>query len=125
MSRNPGRRNRARELRRALTPAEAILWRELRSRRFAGYKFRRQHPIGPFYADFACHECKVLLEVDGETHLGDEEDDGRRTAYLREQGWLVIRFWNTEVFDEREAVLEAIYQACMGRKPPHPQPLAP
>jgi very-short-patch-repair endonuclease len=108
-----------------MTPAEAILWRELRGRRFAGIKFRRQHPTGPFLADFACYECKLIVEVDGETHLGNEEADGRRTAYLQEQGRLVIRFWNTEVFDEREAVLKAVCQACVGRKPPHPQPVSP
>ena len=126
MSRDPGRRQRARQLRRQLTPTEGILWREVRNRRFIGYKFRRQHPIGPFFADFACIECKVIVELDGETHLGFEERDELRTNYLQTHGWLVLRFWNTQVYDELEGVLEVIYRACHERKPPpHPRPLSP
>src|SRR6516162_9520977 len=110
-----------------MTPAESLLWKHLRGRRFAGFKFRRQHPIGPFFADLACHECKIIIEVDGESHLGPESRDDRRSAYLREDGWLVLRFWNTEVYDDLDSVLEAIYQACARRKEklPHPQPLSP
>src|SRR5262245_7737906 len=123
---NPSRRARARELRRHMTPAETILWRHLRSRRFADFKFRRQHPIGPYFADMACHECNMILEIDGETHLTRQRADQGRTDYLQAQGWFVLRFWNTEVFDELDAVLEAIYRACVERKPPpHPQPLSP
>ncbi len=127
MSRNPSRRDRARELRRGLPPAEAILWRELRGRRFAGFKFRRQHPIGRFFADLACHACKLIVELDGETHLGQETRDAERTEYLQSHSWLVVRFWNTQIYDEREAVLEAIYQTCLSRaaKAPSPQPLSP
>jgi len=127
MSRNPTQRNKARQLRREMTPAEGILWRHLRARRFAGFKFRRQHPIGYYYADMACHECKLIIELDGETHLGREMRDRERTQYLEAQGWLVLRFWNTEVYDELEPVLEAIYRTCDRRKPqpPHPQPLSP
>src|SRR5262245_57786686 len=122
MSRHVDRRERARELRRKMTPAEAILWRHLRGRRFAGFKFRRQHPIAFFYADFACHECKRILEVDGETHLGREQNDAARTDYLNDNGWLVLRFWNTEVYDDLEAVLDATYKTCESRGPlpPHP-----
>jgi very-short-patch-repair endonuclease len=112
-------------LSREQTPAEGILWRELRGRRFVGFKFRRQHPIGPFFADVACHKCKLVVEVDGETHLGRESRDEERTKYLQAQGWLVLRFWNTQVYDDREGVLEVIYRACEGRQPPHPQPLFP
>ncbi len=115
--------DRARQLRRERTPAESILWRHLRGRRFAGFKFRHQHPIGPFYADFAYHECKLIVEVDGETHLGREQHDTERTKYLETAGWCVIRFWNTQVYDELEPVLEAIYRACVARTPP--QPLSP
>src|SRR6516162_10656093 len=108
-----------------MPPAESILWKHLRGRRFAGFQFRRQHPIGPFFADLACHECKIVIEVDGESHLGKECRDERRSDYLREFGWLVLRFWNTEVYEELESVLEAIYQACRRRNYPHPQPLSP
>jgi adenine-specific DNA-methyltransferase len=83
---------------------------------FAEFKFRRQHPIGPFYADFACPGSKLIVEIDGETHLGTEGDDAERTRYLETQGWIVIRFWNTQAFDEVETVLEAIYTACEKRK---------
>jgi very-short-patch-repair endonuclease len=99
-----------------MTHAESILWKHLRGRRFAGFKFRRRHPIGPFFADLACHECKVIIEVDGVSHLGQKYRDERRSDYLREYGWLVLRFWNTEVYDELESVLEAIYQTCERRK---------
>ncbi len=116
MSRNPARRERARSLRKEMPPAEGMLWKHLRDRRFAGFKFRRQHPIGPFFADLACHQRKIVIEVDGESHLGQECRDERRSDYLRDNGWLVLRFWNTEVYDELESVLEVIYQACERRK---------
>src|SRR5436190_24320541 len=125
MSRNPTRRDRARELRRQPVPTEQLLWRHLRGRRFADFKFRRQHPVGPLFADMACHECRLIVELDGETHLGQGSHDEQRTEFLRSQGWLVLRFWNTQVYEELEAVLETIYRACEGRWPPHPQPLAP
>jgi len=86
MRRDPHQRDRARELRREMTPAEAALWKLLRGRLLAGLKFRRQHPVGPFYADFACVERRVVVEVDGETHLGREADDEARSAYLRTEG---------------------------------------
>jgi very-short-patch-repair endonuclease len=75
----------------------------------------------------ACHECKLIVELDGETHLGQANRDEKRSKYLQAQGWLVLRYWNNQVYDELETVLEAIYQACEVRKPPppHPQPLSP
>jgi very-short-patch-repair endonuclease len=127
MSRDASRQQRARELRRQITPAESILWREVRNRRFAGFKFRRQHPIGPFFADLACHECKLVVELDGETHLGSEVRDEERAKFLQAQGWMVLRFWNTQVYEELEGVLEVVYRACQERKPqpltPNPSPL--
>ena len=125
MSRHPERRERARSLRKEMPPAESILWKHLRGRRFAGFKVRRQHPIGPFFADLACHECKIIIEVDGESHLGRECRDERRSNYLREEGWLALRFWNTEVYDELESVLEAIHQTCEQRKKRSPSPPTP
>jgi adenine-specific DNA-methyltransferase len=125
MPRNPDRRDRARGLRRNTAPAEAILWKQLRNRRFAGFKFRRQHPIGPFFADLACQECRLIVELDGETHLGREAEDAARTRYLQDREWLVVRFWNTEVYNDLETVLEAIYQLCQERKPPSPSPPTP
>src|SRR5262249_39363077 len=88
------RTERARQLRREMTPAERIVWLELRDRRLGGFKFRRQQPVGPFYGDMVCYECKLIVELDGETHLGREDLDEARSAYLRAHGWQVIRFWN-------------------------------
>src|SRR5215471_20186273 len=105
MSRDEDRRERARRLRRELTPAERILWKNLRNRVFAGFKFRRQHPIGRYIADMACRAAKLILEVDAVTHLGQEARDEDRAKYLQKRGWLVLRFWNTEVYDELESVL--------------------
>ena len=122
MSRNPAQRDRARQLRRDMTPAEGVLWEHLRGRRFAGFKFRRQQPIGPFYVDVVCRECRLIVEVDGETHLGQETKDEKRTEHLNERKWLVLRFWNNQVYDEIEAVLEAIYRACQERVPQDSQP---
>ena len=112
MSRDPNRRDRARQLRQVITPAESILWKHLRGRRFAGFKFRRQHPVGPFFADKACRECKVIVELDGETHVGHQAEDAERTRYLQERGWVVLRFWNNDVYDNLETVLETIYREC-------------
>jgi very-short-patch-repair endonuclease len=67
----------------------------------------------------------LIVEIDGETHLGREDEDRQRTAYLHGNGWRVLRFWNTEVFDERESVLEAIYHVCVERKKREPAPSPP
>ena len=117
MSRKPCQIDRARELRRAMTPAESVLWKYLRGRRFEGHKFRRQHPIGPFYADFVCLECRLVVELDGETHLGNERADEARNRYLEDSGFLTLRYWNNQMYDETEAVLESIYQTCLTRIP--------
>jgi len=90
-----------------MTDAEQLLWRHLRSRTMNGLKFRRQHRIGSFIADFACVEKKLIIEVDGGQHA--ENHDASRTAYLNSVGWTVIRFWNNEVLLETESVLEAVY----------------
>src|SRR5882724_8108381 len=91
---------RARALRQCEVPAEAILWTGLRNRTMGGFKFRRQHPIGRFFADFACVECMLVVEVDGETHLGDQSKDDERTRHFEAEGWRVRRFWNTEIYDD-------------------------
>ena len=96
-------------------PAEKILWAEVRHRSLGGFKFRRQHPLGRFVTDFACVERKVVVELDGESHLDRTQEDQQRTKWLESEGWLVIRFWNNEIYDELEEVKEAIYQGCMKR----------
>jgi adenine-specific DNA-methyltransferase len=115
----------ARELRHDLAPAERILWQQLRGRRFAGYRFRRQHLIDPYIADFYCAAASLVVELDGETHLGAdrEEADRRRQRFLEDNGLCVLRFWNTDVFESLDAVMEVIYRECVARarfpaKPP-------
>ncbi len=105
---SPKTRKRARELRRELTPIEAILWQRLRSRRLADLKFRRQHPIGPFITNFYSAERKLVIEIDGDTHAEQGRYDASRTAWLEKQGIRVIRFNNRDVLNNLSGVLEMI-----------------
>ena len=100
----------ARELRRESTDAEHWLWQRLRDRRLLGLKFRRQVPIGPYIADFVCKERSLVIEIDGSQHLEQEGYDRRRTAFLEQQGYGVVRYWNNEVLGQGEAVLESLIQ---------------
>ena len=112
---------RARELRRRQTDAERMLWRRLRDRRLGGQKFRRQHPIGRFFADFACVELQMIVELDGGQHAAQLHYDDNRTRYLQRHGWHVLRFWDNDVLNQTEAVLESILNAMT--MTPHPNPL--
>jgi very-short-patch-repair endonuclease len=107
-------------LRRNGTDAERALWTELRSRRLGGHKFRRQWTIGPYIADFCCLECHLIVEADGGQHT--EEADADRTAYLRAEGFRIIRFWNNDVLGNLDGVLAAILEALGGpaAEDPHP-----
>jgi very-short-patch-repair endonuclease len=104
------KRDAARVLRRNATEVERIMWRLLRDRRLAGVKFRRQVPIGPFVADFASMEHRLVVELDGGQHA-DNTADARRDAFLVAGGWRVLRFWNNEAISNREGVLETIRDA--------------
>ena len=101
---------RARQLRRTMTDAERALWRMLRSEAFDAWKFRRQHELGPFILDFFCANANLVIEVDGGQHYSDAAElaDQRRTGFLNTKGLRVLRFSNTQVLFERDAVLEAI-----------------
>jgi very-short-patch-repair endonuclease len=101
---------RRRSLRRNGTDAEAVLWKHLRDRRFEGYKFRRQHPCGPYILDFYCAEMRIAIELDGGQHFESSAlaYDERRTAFLLSQGIAVVRFPTDLVFRELEVVLECI-----------------
>jgi very-short-patch-repair endonuclease len=103
-------RAKAKVFRRKMTKAEVILWLHLRKLREIGYNFRRQHPVGPYIADFATHAGKLIIEVDGETHGTEEEiaHDGRRHAYLRSKGWRVLRIPNIAVYEDIDHALEII-----------------
>ena len=103
----------ARKLRQEQTNAEQLLWRVLRNRQFGGLKFRRQYPVAPYVLDFYCHEARLAIEVDGGQHNGPDKErrDTERTAYLGRQGITVLRYWNHEVLQETEAVLERLHDA--------------
>jgi very-short-patch-repair endonuclease len=100
----------ARNLRRQDTIAENRLWEELRNRQLENHKFVRQFPIGPFIADFACREQKLVIEVDGATHSTEAEtaQDHKRTAFLNEHGYDVLRFQNIEIQEGIDQVLTQI-----------------
>ena len=100
----------ARNLRCSMTDAERLLWYFLRARRFAGCKFRRQHPIGPFIADFACVEHRLVIEADGGQHA-ESATDSRRTHWLEAEGWRVMRYWNDDILYRTNEVLEEIRKA--------------
>jgi very-short-patch-repair endonuclease len=116
MKQNPLLTERARALRREMTPSEKILWACLRDRRFAGFKFRRQKPMVGYILDFYCAAASLVVEPDGESHLGKEESDKRRQAALERLGLRVLRFWDTQLFEERESVMEVIWRECQARK---------
>ena len=99
---------RARALRQRQTAAETILWKALRNRALAGFKFRRQHRIGYYIVDFYCFAKKLVIEVDGGSHIGREAYDARRTDFLESLGCTVIRFTNEQVFENETGVLEEI-----------------
>ena len=108
----------AKSLRSNATEAERVLWRQLRARRFADRKFRRQQPIGPYIVDFVCFETRLIVEVDGGHHM-DSRDDARRDAWLREQGFDVLRIWNHDVIYRTNEVVDEVFTRL------HPSPPAP
>ena len=110
----------ARSLRQNQTRAEALLWSHLRNRQLVGLKFRRQYRIGSYIADFACIELRLVIELDGGQHSEATAEDTARSRILKLNGWRVLRFWNNEVFNNLEGVLESI-RAELTR--PHPNPL--
>ena len=117
-------KDRARALRKNLTDAEKLLWRRLRNRQLAGWKFRRQHPVGPFIVDFVCLEKKLVIEVDGGQHSTNLKEDIKRSNYLKNKGYRVLRFWNNEVLQEGESVLKVILKS-LSEGSPSPQPSPP
>jgi len=109
-------KQRARDLRKQATDAETLLWQLLRRNQILGMGFRRQHPLGVYVLDFYCHEAKLVVELDGGQHNeeGQRGRDEKRTAYLQQQGLTVLRFWNNEVFENTEGVLQRIYEGLEG-----------
>jgi very-short-patch-repair endonuclease len=109
--------DRARTVRRQHTPAEAQLWGRLRGRRFQGFKFVRQVPIGPYVVDFLCRSAGLVIEVDGATHSTDAEVayDERRGVFLYAEGYRVLRVNNDDVHKRLDDVIETILAALEGR----------
>jgi very-short-patch-repair endonuclease len=105
---------RARSLRRGNNVVEAMLWNELKGRKLAGYKFVRQFPIGPYFADFLCRDMRLVVEVDGSQHVGNNRDR-QRDGYMRQSGYSVIRFWNMDVLKDMDGVCRSILAALEGQ----------
>ena len=118
-----GNTQRARALRKRPTWAEKLMWRWLRDRRFTGYKFRRQHPVGRYCLDFFCDEARLSIELDGFQHgfPGLQVNDAQRTRFLETQGIKELRFWNNQLRRERQLVRDCIFNALQKRAP-HPLP---
>jgi very-short-patch-repair endonuclease len=119
---------RARTLRYSQTLSEYRLWQQLRRKQIRGLRFRRQHPIGPYFADFICIALRLIIEVDGVTHLdaAQIDHDIARTQWLRREGYDVLRFWNLDVLTNMDHVIERIdreVQARLRAKTPPPAPL--
>jgi very-short-patch-repair endonuclease len=112
--RRSGATKRARSLRQAGNKAEALLWLELKARRLGGYHFVRQFPIGPYFADFACRSKRLVVEIDG-SHHPDNPYDRTRDEFMRQAGWSVIRFWNTDILKHRTSICETLLAALDGR----------
>ncbi|HUI34782.1 MAG TPA: endonuclease domain-containing protein [Stellaceae bacterium] len=113
---------RARRLRAGSTDAERALWRELRQRQL-GYRFRRQFPIPPYIADFACLEARLIVEADGGQH-NFANADRQRDEFLTGKGWRVLRFWNNDILQNRAGVLQLIAKELGTHPHPNPPPLA-
>jgi len=112
--------NNAKTLRTHQTEAEQRLWYHLRAHRFMGLKFKRQKPMGYYIVDFVCMERRLIIEIDGGQHAEQVEYDQHRDAWLRSQGYAVLRFWNNEVMQQLDGVLEQI--RCTITLSPNPSP---
>ena len=111
------KRDFARQLRGTMSDAERRLWQQLRRRHVAGFRFRRQFPVGPYIVDFACLQGLLVIEVDGGQH--DGQIDASRDAFLRGQGFEVLRFWNNDVLRNTEGVCDVILRHLRDTYP-HP-----
>jgi len=119
-------RNRAKHLRRAMTRAETLLWRYLKANHLDGLSFRRQAPMGRYVVDFVCHAARIVVELDGESHDFDSQQqrDAMRDAWLASRGYAVLRFTNKQVLSSLEGVLTVIRGAASARDPSTPPSLS-
>ena len=117
-------KNIARNLRKNSTEAEKILWQRLKNKQLEGFKFRRQQIIGRYIVDFVNFERKLVIELDGSQHAVEKEKDWKRDHWLQAQGFEVLRYWNNEVFENIEGVLEVIREKLLAPSP-DPPPASP
>ena len=110
-------KNIARNLRKNSTEAEKILWQRLKNKQLEGFKFRRQQIIGRYIVDFVNFERKLVIELDGSQHAVEKEKDWKRDHWLQAQGFEVLRYWNNEVFENIEGVLEVIREKLLAPSP--------
>jgi len=113
---NPKTMHRAGELRKELTPAEKKLWAYLRGDKLNGVNFRRQHAIGNYIVDFVSIKEKLIIELDGSQHLEQVQYDIERTRYLESQGYKVVRFWNNQVENDLNGVIQKLDEIMKGVK---------
>ncbi len=109
----------AKLLRHEMTDAERVLWREVRAHRFAGFKFKRQEPLGLYVVDFVCYEARLIVELDGGQHAMQQEADAERTRWLETRGFRVVRFWNNDVLKNIAGVMQEI-EKKLPLSPPSP-----
>jgi adenine-specific DNA-methyltransferase len=105
-----------------MTDAERHLWRHLRRKQMSDFKFRRQHPFGDYILDFVCLEAMLVVEVDGGQHNAHQEEDSKRTEYLEQSGFRVLRFWNNDVLNDIESVTAEIWRELQEPTPPPSSP---
>ncbi|MGD0143602.1 MAG: DUF559 domain-containing protein [Rhizomicrobium sp.] len=115
-------RENAKRLRTNQTDAESVFWYNVRARRLAGFKFRRQYPVGSFIADFVCLEAKLIVELDGDQHAVRRDYDRSRDAFLKSEGFRVLRVWNSDLLTNRDGVMEAVLRELQGVDTPSPRP---
>jgi very-short-patch-repair endonuclease len=106
----------SRFLRREMTPPERLLWAHLRNDHLGGFHFRRQQIIGPYFADFYCHQIRLIVEIDGDIHALNQEHDLQRDHFLKENGYIIARFAAREVTVNLALVLDEILHLCRAEK---------
>jgi very-short-patch-repair endonuclease len=116
----PKIKNNSRHLRNNMTDVERMLWAKIRGKQLQGFRFRRQHPLGVYIVDFICLELKLVIELDGSQHMQQQEYDMKRSQWLQKNSFTVMRFWNNDVLDNLDAVVQSIYNHL---PPSQPSPL--
>ncbi|MGB7814781.1 MAG: endonuclease domain-containing protein [Methylotenera sp.] len=113
----------AKALRTNMTDTERMLWQQLRAKRFVGFKFKRQQPIGRYIVDFVCFDAKLVIELDGGQHQDAATIDTVRDAWLTAQGFSVLRFWNNDFLQNRAGCLERVLDELEATLPLNPSPI--